>query len=279
MIQRLPPLVVVATAQDDGTAVFAFQPVAASHERWGVLTCPLAPASAAWVLYAASANVLAGAGQELLPWNGNSVAGPIWVTAMLTPVVLASGLVPGTVYRLIWHGYEGDLGEGEQAAPGQLMPSPAANTAIVTGPGGGPVITSGGGGGGLMNYATYESAALGGNPVADWAQLQGNFAYTPDETNFSFPDGSVSLFVVTFTCTAGGPDITSLDLVIRDPSNAQIAAVGFEEDGVVEFKTLGFEVSAQADTASSAQPFPWNVAAVSTNAQQLTLKIFSWAHP
>lgn len=279
MIQRLPPLVEWAIADDDGNATFRFQPVASTHERWGTLTCPLAPASAQWVLYASSANVIAG--QELLPWNGNSVAGPILVTAMLTPVVTATGLVAGTVYKLLWHGYEGDLGEGEQAAPGTLVPSPAANTAIVTGPGGGPVIVSSGGGGGLLNYATYESAAFGGNPVSDWNQVQGNFVYTADATNFTFPDASVSLFIVTYNAEGGGPDLTSLGLLIRTNADAAIAAGGFAEDGTVMFKQLSAEVSAQADTASAEYPFPWNVAAVveGGSGQSLTLKIFSWTHP
>lgn len=282
MIQRLPPLVEWTIADDDGNATFRFQPVASTHERWGTLTCPLAPASAQWVLYASSANVIAG--QELLPWNGNSVAGPILVTAMLTPVVTATGLVAGTVYKLLWHGYEGDLGEGEQAAPGTLMPSPAANTSMVVGPGGGPVVVTGvAGSGSLINYAQYSGTP--GNPVSDWSQDFGNFDYLPDATNLSFPADSVSDVTVDFDVRNDvSPDVIQAVVLIRDSGDGTITPAGQDfTGGTGSAGELSAAASAIADTASAFAPFPWNVAAVETGGvggdTKLKMTILSWAHP
>lgn len=143
-----------------------------------------------------------------------------------------------------------------------------------------PIETTGGSGGvgTLINYATYQSAALGGNPVNDWDLVQGDFAYSGG-TDIAFPDDSVSLVVVTYNCEAGSPAITSLNLLLRTSGDGQIDAVGFDEDGSTMFTQLSGEVSAIADTASSAYAFPWNVAAASSNGQNLTMKILSWAHP
>ena len=281
MIQRLPPLVQFAISDSGGNATWRFEPVPSTHERWGVITCPLAPATASFVLYATAANVLAG--QELLPWNGTAVAGPILVTAMLTPVVVATGLVPLTNYKLIWHGYEGDLGEGEQAAPGTLMPSSAANTVQVVGPGGGPVpVTPTAGMGSLVNYAYYKGSP--GNPVSDWDSLWGNFDYLPDSTNISFPPDTVSLVAVTFDVRNDvTPMVTQAIVLIRASDNGAIAVNGQDfTGGTGEAGELGASATAVADTASAAAPFPWNVAAIETGGDSpvvVWLSILSYAHP
>ena len=195
-IQRLPPLVVPGIADGSGDATFRFEAVPSTHERWGVLTCPLAPASAVWTFFTGAAGGTAA--QEQFAWNGNAVAGPILVTAMLTPIVQATGLVPGAQYKLLWHGYEGDQGEGEVAAPGSLFPSSAANTVQAVGPGGGPVVVSGGGSGSLIATGYYTcnvSSFAEGDALLFTTVAETGFTFTSDGEHFSVPSDSSNVIL------------------------------------------------------------------------------------
>jgi len=173
--QRLPPLVTAATSDGAGNATFAFAPVPSTRERWGTLICPRAPVGAVF-MFEISGNLV-------FSWAGPNVGGPVVVVAMATPTVIATGLTPGTVYALVWHGYEGPAGSAELSEQGGVYPG-AGNVTQ-------PKVTVTPTGAGLLAYARYGVSSLSNGPIT-WVLETPNsgFAYLAPLTELAALPGT-----------------------------------------------------------------------------------------
>ncbi len=270
--QRLPPLVTSATSDGAGNATFTFAPVPSTRERWGTLICPRAPVGAVFMFEIS--------GSLVFSWAGPNAGGPVIVVAMATPTIIATGLNPGTVYALVWHGYEGPAGSAELSEQGGVYPG-AGNVTQ-------PLVTLPPSGPGLLAWAIYSTSVVGVNPIT-WAEGTPNsgFAYLGTGTELTaVPADSITRVILSLIIgdqiPGGNPFQANIQMVDSVPATID------EVDFYLNSTTI-FDVGAQkpntelwVDAASppgAGFPYTWEGSVTNLSPVGARLQFASWAKP